>query len=214
MRLFNVTLEAITSDDDVDSWKSGNRKEINVPISDFVFVDDVDVDKVTIQLIERDGSIVADLTDIKTTSKLKSSDTFNKVRLINNSASTAHVKFYVGTGDYNNNETSVKFPAVVKTNNAVQTNFRTGTLTLTQGQQMKNLLDQLPNNSIVNDFMVIVPEYSANDVVMSSSSGGDRLITLKKGVAFSATSSFNVYFGTAGTASGDTSHLEYAIGYV
>ncbi len=212
MRLFNVTLTPISSDE--DSWRSGNRKEINVPMSDFVFVDDVDVDKVTIQLIERDGSIVADLTDVTTTSKLKSSDTFDKVRLINNSASTAHVKFYVGTGDYNNNETAVKFPSVLKTNNAVQTNFKTGTLTLTQGQQMKNLLDELPNNSVVNDFMIIVPDYSANDVVMSSNSGGDRLITLKKGVAFSATSSFNVYFGTAGSASGDTSKLEYAIGYV
>ncbi len=212
MRLFNVTLTPISSDE--DSWRSGNRKEINVPMSDFVFVDDVDVDKVTIQLIERDGSIVADLTDVTTTSKLKSSDTFDKVRLINNSASTAHVKFYVGTGDYNNNETAVKFPSVLKTNNAVQTNFKTGTLTLTRGQQMKNLLDELPNNSVVNDFMVIVPDYSANDVVMSSNSGGDRLITLKKGVAFSATSSFNVYFGTAGSASGDTSKLEYAIGYV
>ena len=212
MRLFNVTLTPISLDE--DSWRSGNRKEINVPMSDFVFVDDVDVDKVTIQLIERDGSIVADLTDVTTTSKLKSSDTFDKVRLINNSASTAHVKFYVGTGDYNNNETAVKFPSVLKTNNAVQTNFKTGTLTLTRGQQMKNLLDELPNNSVVNDFMVIVPDYSANDVVMSSNSGGDRLITLKKGVAFSATSSFNVYFGTAGSASGDTSKLEYAIGYV
>ncbi len=212
MRLFNVTLTPISLDE--DSWRSGNRKEINVPMSDFVFVDDVDVDKVTIQLIERDGSIVADLTDVTTTSKLKSSDTFDKVRLINNSASTAHVKFYVGTGDYNNNETAVKFPSVLKTNNAVQTNFKTGTLTLTQGQQMKNLLDELPNNSVVNDFMVIVPDYSANDVVMSSNSGGDRLITLKKGVAFSATSSFNVYFGTSGSAPGDTSKLEYAIGYV
>ena len=213
MRLFNVTLEAITTDD-IDGWKSGNVKEVNVPSSDFVFIDSVDVEKVAVTLIDRDGSVVADLADVTTTSKLKSTENFDKVRLKNNSASTAHVKFYVGTGDYNNNETSVKFPEVVKTNNAVQTNFRTGTLTLTQGEQMKNLLDQLPNNSIVNDFLVIVPEYSANDVVMSSSSGGDRLVTLKKGVAFSATSSFNVYFGTSGTASGDTSHLEYAIGYV
>ena len=209
MRLFNVTLEAKTS----DSWRSGNVKEVNVPMSDFVFVDDVDVDKVTIQLVERDGSIVADLTDIKTTSKLKSSDTFNKVRLINNSASTAHVKFYVGTGDYNNNETAVKFPAVVKTNNAVQTNFKTGVLTLTQGEARKNLLAELPANAVVNDLLVMVPEYSANDVIMSSTPV-NAAVTLKKGIAFSSSSSFNIYFGTAGTASGDTSKLEYAIGYV
>ncbi len=211
MRLFNVTLEAKT--EDIKGWRSGNVKEVNVPMSDFVFVDDVDVDKVTIQLVERDGSIVADLTDIKTTSKLKSSDTFNKVRLINNSASTAHVKFYVGTGDYNNNETSVKFPAVVKTNNAVQTNFKTGVLTLTQGQARKNLLAELPANAVVNDLLVMVPEYSANDVIMSSTPV-NAAVTLKKGIAFSSSSSFNIYFGTAGTASGDTSKLEYAIGYV
>ncbi len=209
MRLFNVTLEAKTS----DSWRSGNVKEVNVPMSDFVFVDDVDVDKVTIQLVERDGSIVADLTDIKTTSKLKSSDTFDKVRLINNSASTAHVKFYVGTGDYNNNETAVKFPAVVKTNNAVQTNFKTGVLTLTQGEARKNLLAELPANAVVNDLLVMVPEYSANDVIMSSTPVNTG-VTLKKGIAFSSSSSFNIYFGTSGTASGDTSKLEYAIGYV
>ena len=209
MRLFNVTLEAKTS----DSWRSGNVKEVNVPMSDFVFVDDVDVDKVTIQLVERDGSIVADLTDIKTTSKLKSSDTFDKVRLINNSASTAHVKFYVGTGDYNNNETAVKFPAVVKTNNAVQTNFKTGVLTLTQGEARKNLLAELPANAVVNDLLVMVPEYSANDVIMSSTPV-NAAVTLKKGIAFSSSSSFNIYFGTAGTATGDTSKLEYAIGYV
>ncbi len=209
MRLFNVTLEAKTS----DSWRSGNVKEVNVPMSDFVFVDDVDVDKVTIQLVERDGSIVADLTDIKTTSKLKSSDTFDKVRLINNSASTAHVKFYVGTGDYNNNETAVKFPAVVKTNNAVQTNFKTGVLTLTQGEARKNLLAELPANAVVNDLLVMVPEYSANDVIMSSTPVNTG-VTLKKGIAFSSSSSFNIYFATSGTATGDTSKLEYAIGYV
>ena len=209
MRLFNVTLEAKTS----DSWRSGNVKEVNVPMSDFVFVDDVDVDKVTIQLVERDGSIVADLTDIKTTSKLKSSDTFDKVRLINNSASTAHVKFYVGTGDYNNNETAVKFPAVVKTNNAVQTNFKTGVLTLTQGEARKNLLAELPANAVVNDLLVMVPEYSANDVIMSSTPVNTG-VTLKKGIAFSSSSSFNIYFATTGTATGDTSKLEYAIGYV
>ncbi len=213
MRLFNVTLEAISDDIESDSWKAGNRKEINVPTSDFVFVDDVDVDKVTIQLIERDGSIVADLTDVTTTSKLKSSDTFDKVRLINNSASTAHVKFYVGTGDYNNNETAVKFPAVVKTNNAVQTNFKTGVLTLTQGEARKNLLAELPANAVVNDLLVMVPDYSANDVIMSSTPV-NAAVTLKKGIAFSSSSSFNIYFGTAGTATGDTSKLEYAIGYV
>ncbi len=211
MRLFNVTLTPISSDE--DSWRSGNRKEINVPMSDFVFVDDVDVDKVTIQLIERDGSIVADLTDVTTTSKLKSSDTFDKVRLINNSASTAHVKFYVGTGDYNNNETAVKFPSVLKTNNAVQTNFLTGVLTLTQGEAMKNLLDELPNNSVVNDLMVMVPDDSDNDVKMSSSATGTP-VTLKKGIAFSSSSSFNIYFGTSSGAAGATSKLEYVIGYI
>ena len=104
-----------------------------MPSSDFVFIDSVDVEKVAVTLIDRDGSVVADLADVTTTSKLKSTENFDKVRLKNNSASQLRiVKFYVGTGDYNNNETSVKFPAVVKTNNAVQTNFRTGTLTLTQ----------------------------------------------------------------------------------
>lgn len=211
MRLFNVTLEARTSD--TDSWRSGNVKEVNVPSSDFLFVDDVDVAKVTIMLIDRDGAIIADLSDVTTTSKLKTVENFDKVRLINNSASTAHVKFYVGTGDYNNNETSVKFPAVVKTNNAVQTNFKTGVLTLTQGQARKNLLAELPANAVVNDLLVMVPDYSANDVIMSSTPTNTP-VTLKKGIAFSSSSSFNIYFGTAGTATGDTSKLEYAIGYV
>ena len=211
MRLFNVTLEARTAD--TDSWRSGNVKEVNVPSSDFLFVDDVDVAKVTIMLIDRDGAIIADLSDVTTTSKLKTVENFDKVRLINNSASTAHVKFYVGTGDYNNNETSVKFPAVVKTNNAVQTNFKTGVLTLTQGQARKNLLAELPANAVVNDLLVMVPDYSANDVIMSSTPV-NAAVTLKKGIAFSSSSSFNIYFGTAGTASGDTSKLEYAIGYV
>ncbi len=211
MRLFNVTLEARTAD--TDSWRSGNVKEVNVPSSDFLFVDDVDVAKVTIMLIDRDGAIIADLSDVTTTSKLKTVENFDKVRLINNSASTAHVKFYVGTGDYNNNETSVKFPAVVKTNNAVQTNFKTGVLTLTQGQARKNLLAELPANAVVNDLLVMVPDYSANDVIMSSTPTNTP-VTLKKGIAFSSSSSFNIYFGTAGTATGDTSKLEYAIGYV
>ena len=211
MRLFNVTLEARTSD--IESWRSGNVKEVNVPSSDFLFVDDVDVAKVTIMLIDRDGAIIADLSDVTTTSKLKTVENFDKVRLINNSASTAHIKFYVGTGDYNNNETSVKFPAVVKTNNAVQTNFKTGVLTLTQGQARKNLLAELPANAVVNDLLVMVPDYSANDVIMSSTPTNTP-VTLKKGIAFSSSSSFNIYFGTAGTESGDTSKLEYAIGYV
>ena len=211
MRLFNVTLEARTAD--TDSWRSGNVKEVNVPSSDFLFVDDVDVAKVTIMLIDRDGAIIADLSDVTTTSKLKTVENFDKVRLINNSASTAHVKFYVGTGDYNNNETSVKFPAVVKTNNAVQTNFKTGVLTLTQGQARKNLLAELPANAVVNDLLVMVPDYSANDVIMSSTPTNTP-VTLKKGIAFSSSSSFNIYFGTAGTETGDTSKLEYAIGYV
>ncbi len=211
MRLFNVTLEARTAD--TDSWRSGNVKEVNVPSSDFLFVEDVDVAKVTIMLIDRDGAIVADLSDVTTTSKLKTVENFDKVRLINNSASTAHVKFYVGTGDYNNNETSVKFPAVVKTNNAVQTNFKTGVLTLTQGQARKNLLAELPANAVVNDLLVMVPDYSANDVIMSSTPTNTP-VTLKKGIAFSSSSSFNIYFGTAGTESGDISKLEYAIGYV
>ncbi len=211
MRLFNVTLEARTAD--TDSWRSGNVKEVNVPSSDFLFVDDVDVAKVTIMLIDRDGAIIADLSDVTTTSKLKTVENFDKVRLINNSASTAHVKFYVGTGDYNNNETSVKFPAVVKTNNAVQTNFKTGVLTLTQGQARKNLLAELPANAVVNDLLVMVPDYSANNVLMSSTPTNTG-VTLKKGIAFSSSSSFNIYFATTGTASGDTSKLEYAIGYV
>ncbi len=211
MRLFNVTLDAISSDE--DGWKRGNVKDVNVPSSDFLFVDSVDVDKVAIILIDRDGSVVAELTDITTTSKLKTVENFDKVRLTNNSATTAHVKFYVGTGDYNNNETSVKFPTVVKTNNAVQTNFLTGVLTLTQGEAMKNLLDELPANSVVNDLLVMVPDYSANDVKMASSATG-AAVTLKKGIAFSSSSSFNIYFGTTSTVSGETSHLEYAIGYV
>ncbi len=213
MRLFNVTLDAITNVIESDSWRSGNVKEVNVPSSDFLFVDDVDVDKVTVMLIDRDGAIIADLSDVTTTSKLKTVENFDKVRLINNSASTAHVKFYVGTGDYNNNETAVKFPSVVKTNNAVQTNFLTGVLTLTQGEAMKNLLDELPANAVVNDLMVMVPDESDNNVKMSSSASGTP-VTLKKGIAFSSSSSFNIYFGTSGTESGDTSKLEYVIGYV
>ncbi len=211
MRLFNVTLDAISTD--ADGWKHGNVKDVNVPSSDFLFVNSVDVDKVDIILIDRDGAVVAELTNITTTSKLKSVENFDKVRLTNNSASTAHVEFYVGTGDYNNNETSVKFPNVVKTNNAVQTNFLTGVLTLTQGEAMKNLLDELPNNSVVNDLMVMVPDDSGNDVKMASSATGTS-VTLKKGIAFSSSSSFNIYFGTSGTSSGDTSKLEYVIGYV
>ncbi len=211
MRLFNVTLDAISAD--ADGWKQGNVKDVNVPSSDFLFVNSVDVDKVDIILIDRDGAVVAELTNITTTSKLKSVENFDKVRLTNNSASTAHVEFYVGTGDYNNNETSVKFPNVVKTNNAVQTNFLTGVLTLTQGEAMKNLLDELPNNSVVNDLMVMVPDDSGNDVKMASSATGTS-VTLKKGIAFSSSSSFNIYFGTSGTSSGDTSKLEYVIGYV
>ncbi len=211
MRLFNVTLDAISAD--ADGWKQGNVKDVNVPSSDFLFVNSVDVDKVDIILIDRDGAVVAELTNITTTSKLKSVENFDKVRLTNNSASTAHVEFYVGTGDYNNNETSVKFPNVVKTNNAVQTNFLTGVLTLTQGEAMKNLLDELPNNAVVNDLMVMVPDDSGNDVKMASSATGTS-VTLKKGIAFSSSSSFNIYFGTSGTSSGDTSKLEYVIGYV
>ena len=52
MRLFNVTLEAITTDD-IDGWKSGNVKEVNVPSSDFVFIDSVDVEKVAVTLIDQ-----------------------------------------------------------------------------------------------------------------------------------------------------------------
>ncbi len=206
MRLFKIILGSI---DDYNG-----TKEINVPNSDFVFVDYASpTETVDMMLFDKDGGVVGDFKRVISTTKHKSNVLFDKIRVSNTSTVNAHIYFYVGTGDYSTNETKVSLPSAMHTDNAVQTRFLTGVLTLTQGEAMKNLLSELPANSTVNDLLVMVPDDSANDVKMASSATGTA-VTLKKGLAFSSTSSFNIYFGTAGTESGDTSKIEYAIGYI
>ncbi len=206
MRLFQVNLGSV---DDTNG-----TKEINVPNSDFVFVDLVNpAPTVDMMLFDKDGGVVGDFKQVIVSAKLKSNELFDKIRVTNRSTLPTVISFYVGTGDYSTNETKVSLPKAMHTDNAVQTRFLTGVLTLTQGEAMKNLLSELPANSTVNDLLVMVPNDSANDVKMASSATGTA-VTLKKGLAFSSTSSFNIYFGTAGTESGDTSKIEYAIGYI
>ncbi len=206
MRLFQVNLGSV---DDTNG-----TKEINVPNSDFVFVDLVSpAPTVDMLLFDKDGGVVGDFKQVIVSAKLKSNELFDKIRVTNRSTLPTVISFYVGTGDYSTNETKVSLPKAMHTDNAVQTRFLTGVLTLTQGEAMKNLLSELPANSTVNDLLVMVPDDSANEVKMASSATGTA-VTLKKGLAFSSTSSFNIYFGTAGTASGDTSKIEYAIGYI
>ncbi len=206
MRLFQVNLGSV---DDTNG-----TKEINVPNSDFVFVDLVSpAPTVDMLLFDKDGGVVGDFKQVIVSAKLKSNELFDKIRVTNRSMLPTVISFYVGTGDYSTNEAKFSWPKAMHTDNAVQTRFLTGVLTLTQGEAMKNLLSELPANSTVNDLLVMVPNDSANDVKMASSATGTA-VTLKKGLAFSSTSSFNIYFGTAGTESGDTSKIEYAIGYI
>ena len=188
MRLLRIDIEA--------------NEEIHqvVSPSDYVYIDRLSAgSSLDIVLTAESGSVVARLDDVQEGSKLKASDIFNELRLVNNASSGTTAFLYVGLGEFSSSKTNLAGSVSTNTASAVSVYSDRKALTTT-GVSVKSWL---PAGAIVNDVLIQnAQDSSANIRVSSTASGNGPVIT--PGNSFSASNSFDLYVrSTDGTVNAD-----------
>jgi len=157
--------------------------------SDYLYIDRLSAGaSLDIVATASGGNVVARLDNVEAGSKLRASDVFNELRLINNATSATTAFLYVGIGEFTSSKTNLA--GSVSTNTASAVSVYTGQVSLTTtGTSIKGLL---PAGSIINDALIQTTLDSASEIRVSSTASGDGPV-ITQGNSMSLSNSFELY---------------------